>query len=311
MTYYLGVDGGGTKTAFAVVDEAGRTVAETVGPPSYGFPDGGRAACRVLADGVAAVTAAARIAPADIDHAFFALPGYGEASTAVPLLDRLPREVLGHDRYGVGNDMVAGWAGSLGGADGVNVVAGTGSIAYGEWAGRSARAGGWSELFGDEGSGYWIAIRGLNAFARMSDGRLPRGPLHERMRQSLGAETDLDMIGLVLGTWAGDRTRIAALSRTVVATADLGDEAAQGIVREAGIELAALVAAVRAALRVPEDVVLPVSYSGGVFTAPTVLAAFVTALGPGHRLVEPAFGPAIGAALYARKLAEEGNRGVR
>ncbi len=305
MARYLGVDGGGTKTAFVLLDEAGRTVAEATGPTSYGFADGGEAVRRVLTEGVAAVTAAAGIGPEEVDHAFFALPGYGESSAELPLLDRLPGEVLGHDRYDVGNDMVAGWAGSLAGADGVNVVAGTGSIAYGEWAGRSARAGGWSELIGDEGSGYWTAIRGLNAFSRMSDGRLPVGPLHERMRRALGAAIDLDVVGLVVGTWAGDRTRIAALSRTVVEAADDGDAAAQSIVAEAGTELAALVAALRTALAVPAEVELPVSFSGGMFSAPSLLRAFTDALGPGHRLVAPVHGPAVGAGLVAMRRAAD------
>lgn len=143
----------------------------------------------------------------------------------------------------------------------------------------------------------------MNAFSRMSDGRLPRGPLHERMREALGTATDLDAIGLVLGTWAGDRTRIAALSRTVVAAAELGDEAALRIVDDAGAELAGLVTAVRTALAVPDDVLLPVSYSGGMFSAAPVLQAFTSALGEGHRMVEPVHGPALGAALVAAKRA--------
>ena len=52
-------------------------------------------------------------------------------------------------------------------------------MTYGERAGRRSRVGGWGELFGDEGSAYWIAVRGLAAFSRMSDGRLPAGPLLE------------------------------------------------------------------------------------------------------------------------------------
>ena len=51
-------------------------------------------------------------------------------------------------------------------------------MTYGERQGVGHRVGGWGELFGDEGSAYWIAAAGLNAFCRMSDGRLPRGPLH-------------------------------------------------------------------------------------------------------------------------------------
>ena len=295
MARFLGVDGGGTKTAFVVIDDHGSTIAAATGPTLYSFPADAALIRRVLADGLAA----AGIAPSEIDRAFFALPGYGESAADLPLLDRVPGEVLGHDRYSVGNDMIAGWAGSLAGADGINVVAGTGSIAYGEWQGRSARAGGWSEVFGDEGSGYWTAVRGLNAFSRMSDGRLPRGPLYERIRAAVGATSDLDVIGVVVGEWASDRTRIAALSRSVVDAADAGDAVAADVVAEAGRELAGLVHAVRAELGT--DQLLPVSYSGGMFRAPSVLVAFRAALGEGFDLVEPLHGPAIGAALSAMR----------
>jgi N-acetylglucosamine kinase-like BadF-type ATPase len=292
---FLGVDGGGTKTAFVLLDGTGAVLAEATGPTLYSFPADAGLIRRVLEDGLVA----AGIDAGSVDRAFFALPGYGESTPDLPVLERVPGEVLGHDRYSVGNDMIAGWAGSLAGADGINVVAGTGSIAYGEWAGRSARAGGWSEVFGDEGSGYWTAVRGLNAFSRMSDGRLPRGPLHDRIREVVHAPTDLDVIAVVTGDWAGDRTRIAALSRCVVEAAEAGDVVAAGIVAEAGAELAALVHAVRAALGA--DGVLPVSYSGGMFQAAPVRAAFAAALGEGFDLRAPRFGPAVGAALVAMR----------
>jgi N-acetylglucosamine kinase-like BadF-type ATPase len=108
---------------------------------------------------------------------------------------------------------------------------------------------------------------------------------------------------VVVGEWAGDRARIAALSTVVVAAAEQGDEAAQGVVAEAGTELALLVAAVRGSLGVRAEEVLPVSYSGGVFRAAGVRAAFAAALGPGHALREPVHGPAVGAALLARRRA--------
>jgi hypothetical protein len=57
------------------------------------------------------------------------------------------------------NDAVCAWAGSLGGEDGITIVAGTSSIGYGERKGRAARAGGWGEPFSDEGSAYWIHIQ--------------------------------------------------------------------------------------------------------------------------------------------------------
>ncbi len=91
--------------------------------------------------------------------------------------------MLDAGRYRCGNDMVCSWAGSLACADGISVIAGTGSMAYGEYAGRQARCGGWGELIGDEGSAYWIAREGMNLFSRMSDGRVARGPLHRLVRE--------------------------------------------------------------------------------------------------------------------------------
>jgi N-acetylglucosamine kinase-like BadF-type ATPase len=59
----------------------------------------------------------------------------------IPTLDAIPAEVLGHSRYACDNDMVCGWAGSLGGVDGINVVSGTGTIPYGERLGQGVRVG--------------------------------------------------------------------------------------------------------------------------------------------------------------------------
>ncbi len=166
-TLFLGVDGGGTKTQFVLVDRDGNMIAAYEGPTSDHLQIGMDGLRDVLTDGLAALFGQAGIDGSAIARAFFGLPAYGEDSAAQVLLDALPEPLLGHRRYRCGNDMVCAWAGSLGGEDGINIVAGTGSIGYGERRGRSARAGGWGEVFGDEGSAYWIAAQGLNIFAKM------------------------------------------------------------------------------------------------------------------------------------------------
>jgi len=306
MALYLGVDGGGSKTAFVLLDDAGRIVAEARTASCYYFDEGIELVGRILAEGVTEVCRQAGIATTDIDRAFFGLPGYGEVSSDIAHLDALPHEVLGHDRYSCDNDMVCGWAGSLGAVDGINVISGTGSMTYGEREGRGHRVGGWSELFGDEGSAYWIAVRGLNAFTRMSDGRLPRGPLAALMRDRIGVSDDLDVIDVVMNRWKGQRGRIADLAKTVVAAAAAGDAVTARILVEASAELAEIVEATRVELGFGDDEVVPVSYSGGVFSAEPVRSGFERAIAllPAHyELRAPLVGPAIGAALYAAKRA--------
>ncbi len=308
--WFLGVDGGGTKTAFVVIGDDGVERARHEATSSYHLQIGIEGLRAVLADGIAAVLAKAVLTPADLSYAFFGLPAHGEDSRIQGDLDAIPASLLGHKRYRCGNDMVCGWAGSLACADGINIVAGTGSIGYGERAGFSARAGGWGEVFGDEGSAYWIAVQGLNAFSRMADGRLAKGPLYDLMRAEFALAHDLDLSGLLTGGAAGDRDRIAATSRLVAAAAAQDDAIAAAIFQSAAHELAAIVGAVADALEFDEGAAVPVSYSGGVFKAgPLILAPFAETLR--HRsarfvLVEPQHEPVIGAALYALKLWDRG-----
>ncbi|UNB52359.1 N-acetylglucosamine kinase [Mycolicibacterium sp. YH-1] len=300
---YLGVDGGGSKTAFALVDTTGHVLARATAPTSYYFSEGFDVVEHVLSQGVTDICGQAGIETSDIDAAFFGIPGYGEASGDIAQLDAVPGRVLGHDRYSCDNDMVCGWAGSLGGEDGINVISGTGSMTYGERNGTGHRVGGWGELFGDEGSAYWVATQGLNAFSRMSDGRLARGPLYEQLKRRLDVAADLDVVSLVIEKWAGNRSSIAALATTVCQAAH-DDEVAAGILSAAVAELVTLVETTRTLLGFTDLETVPVSYSGGMFSDEGFLALFLAALGglPGkYDLQRPLLDPAVGAAIYAAK----------
>jgi len=301
---YLGVDGGGSKTAFALIDTSGRVLARATAPTSYYFTEGFDVVERVLTQGVSDICTQADITTADIDAAFFGIPGYGEASADIEALDSVPANVLGHDRYSCDNDMVCGWAGSLAGEDGINVISGTGSMTYGERQGVGHRVGGWGELFGDEGSAYWVATQGLNVFSRMSDGRLARGPLYEMLKERLQIASDLDVVSLVIEKWAGNRSSIAALATTVCAAALAGDEAGAKILRAAADELVALIETTRVLVGFTEQEVVPVSYSGGMFSDDGFRSQFIgtlQGLPAGYDLRLPVLDPAIGAALYAAK----------
>jgi N-acetylglucosamine kinase-like BadF-type ATPase len=306
---YLGVDGGGTKTALCVLSGTGELIASLQAPSCYylegGITEGPALVERILGAAVDDVCAVAGMSASQLDFAFFGLPGYGEVPGDVAVLDALPAGILGHHRYRCDNDMVCGWAGSLGLADGINVISGTGSMTYGRRGGSSARVGGWGELFGDEGSGYWIGIRALQACSQSSDGRLARGPLTDLLTARLELTTPLELVDVVQRRWGGDRRRIAALSTVVAEAARHDDHVAAGILREAARELVRLVETTRQALGFDEAEPVPVSYSGGVFAADEVRQEFVdqlSALPVAYELRVPLLSPVLGAAVYAAML---------
>jgi N-acetylglucosamine kinase-like BadF-type ATPase len=307
QTVFLGVDGGGTKTALCVVSSEGRLLAELDAPSCYylgaGQGAGPELVREVLGAAVPAVCAEAGVPVGAVAGAFFGLPAYGEASADLPELDAIPATVLGHHRYRCDNDMVCGWAGSLALTAGVNVVSGTGSMSYGERGELRARVGGWGELFGDEGSAYWLGIRGLRAWTQMTDGREPVGALHRLLGERLELADPLDLVSLVHEQWQGDRSTIAALAPLVVLAAEHGDPAAARIVDEAVVELVRLVLVAADRLRFPSGEVVPVAGSGGVFRSTTVRAAFADRLeAVGSFALQPSrFSPAVGAALYAAR----------
>jgi N-acetylglucosamine kinase-like BadF-type ATPase len=305
MTIFLGVDGGGTKTEFICIDETGKVVARALTGTTYHIQVGLREAVARLAEGVDAVCSQLAVSPADLRYAFLGLPAYGEDAVVDPLLNEACGRLLGHDRYRCDNDMVCGWAGSLACADGINLVAGTGSIGYGERGGRKARVGGWGEIFSDEGSAYWIAVQGLNAFTRMSDGRLPTGPLRRAFVRTLDLANDLDICARIMGEDGMTRDEIAALAPIVAQAAGEGDAEATAILDRAGSELAAMARALRSQLGFAEDETVLLSWSGGVLARQeAVRASLVRHLrqqAP-YEMIAPRHEPGIGAALYATLL---------
>jgi N-acetylglucosamine kinase-like BadF-type ATPase len=299
----LGMDGGGTKTDFVLIDREGRVVDRHREAGAYHLQIGVDGLREVMGRGLAAIFGKLAISGDAIEHAFFGLPAYGEDNSLQPRLDEMPAEFLGHRRYRCGNDMVSTWAGSLAGEDGIGVVAGTGSIGYGERAGRTARAGGWGEVFSDEGSAFWIATRGLNAFSRMADGRLPRGPLHGILRREFRLTGDLELCAYLAAGEGPTRDRIASFSPLVAQAAKEGDEQALAIFEAAGRELADIAASIRAALGYRPGERVPLSYSGGAFEyGESILAPFRRSLmdhSADFDLRKPVLPPGAGAALYA------------
>lgn len=193
------------------------------------------------------------------------------------------------------------------------VIAGTGSIAFGRNGDKTARAGGWGYVFGDEGGAFDIARQALRASLRMEEGWGPPTALRARLLAETGATNANEMLHRFYGPeWP--RSRVARLAPVVDGAAGEGDAVAAGILSRAAQELAWLAAAVRRQLWEPGEAT-EVAYVGGVFQSGTVLERFrmLAELEEGNRVIVPRHGPAEGALLEAYRSAglSPGLRDVR
>jgi N-acetylglucosamine kinase-like BadF-type ATPase len=214
--------------------------------------------------------------------------------------------LLPASRVRIYNDGEVALAAATGGREGIVVVAGTGSIAYGaDRSGRSLRCGGWGYIIGDEGSAYAIARQALRAASRTADGRAPASTLVDALTTALGVPAFDDILHPVYGPPAMTRHQLAALAPLVTQCAADGDAAAQAVLTAAGKDLAALATTLARRLDLGAEP-FPVACSGGVWKAGAlVLEPFrqrVLATYPRVHIGSPLLTPMAGAVLLAISL---------
>jgi N-acetylglucosamine kinase len=302
MKLYLGVDGGQSGTTAVIGDDGGRILGTgKAGPCNHATEGEGRAKLeRAVTGSVGAACAQAGLDAAAVrfEAACFGMSGGPDDK----------REILAAtlrvERLVVTNDAVISLAGATTTGQGIVTIAGTGSIAFGRNpAGRTARAGGWGYIFGDEGGGFDIARQAARAALRLEEGWGPPTVLRETLLEATGSESANQMLHrFYTGEWP--RSRVATLARLVDRAAVEGDAVALGILRGAARELATLAGAVREELWGPEAR-LEIAYIGGVFQSFILLESFRTLVESQEGVLcgPPRRGPAEGALREAYRSA--------
>lgn len=300
-TYVLGVDGGGTKTHAVILDGQGRVAGEGMAGPSNPLRVGVASAATAVRESVERALAAAGLRRADVSAAQVGLAGVRRDD----LRERIRESLLslGVGSIEVSTDAVIALHGATGGEPGLVVIAGTGSICCGVNArGRRACAGGWGPVAGDEGSGSWIARRGLQAVARAADGRGAPTSLVTPCLEYFKVDAVEDLSTAIYAP-SMTNERIAGFGRHVLEEAARGDEVAGRLVEEAGHELGQAAAAVVRQLRMERER-FQVACVGGVFKAGELvlepLRETLERTAPRAFLAPPHHPPAVAAALMAR-----------
>jgi N-acetylglucosamine kinase len=302
MKLFLGVDGGQSGTTAAIGDETGRILGTgEAGPCNHAAAGEGRAKLeRAVAGSVGAACAQAGLDAAAVrfEAACFGMSGGPDDKREIVAA------MLRVERLVVTDDAVISLAGATGTGQGIVTIAGTGSIAFGRNpAGRTARAGGWGYIFGDEGGGFDIARQAARAALRLEEGWGPPTVLRETLLGATGSESANQMLHrFYTGEWP--RSRVATLASLVDLAAVAGDAVALRILRGAARQLAKLAGAVREELWAPAAQ-LEIAYAGGVFQSGTLLETFrmLVEAREGVQCVPPRRGPAEGALREAYRSA--------
>jgi N-acetylglucosamine kinase-like BadF-type ATPase len=226
----------------------------------------------------------------------FGMPALGEFQDSESYLKEIIVEETGLEPELVVNDVVMGWAAGTVGKDGVHVVAGTGTMAYGRRGSQECRSGGWGSLIGDEGSAYDIGRETLRRVCRQIDGREPGTLLKDFVMGKLRFQNWWELSNWVYSKpFSERRPIIAAVAQLTHEAAQLGDEVALEILKNAGREIALCVLAVVRRLNLEAPLV---SYSGSVLLENQFVQEeferFLVETVPGVRVQQAVFHPAVG-----------------
>jgi len=306
MSYYIGVDGGASKTAAIVVDEQGKALGSGLAGGSNHLRVGIDEATRNVERAVNIALVEAGIAIRQVEYAYCGIAGADHPLHRERVIDSL-RVFFPRGNFIVDTDARIALTGAIGFDAGMVVISGTGSVAFGRDAtGLEARAGGWGPTLGDEGSGFWIAREGLSAIVRAHDGRGFATAMTGLLcvEYAMCAPEDLPAFVYAATTHVDD---IARYGKLVIEAARANDEVAREILARGGSELAECVLAIARKLHMT-DTEFPVAYVGGAFHAGELLLNPMRLRlqrdAPGATLVPPAHPPVEGAAMMAMRAAE-------
>ena len=252
----LGVEGGGTKTAWVLV-EAGTSGGDA--GTEFRILDQGK-----LPPSNLRLTSPERLReifaglPKQVDRAGVFLAGCGTEEDRRSLA-LICRDIWPNAKIVTGSDRDSGLAAALDHGDGIVVNAGSGSSVTGRRGDRIERAGGWGHILGDTGGGYFLSIEALRLILREYD--LHRGEM-QFTAKILHALSLNNLDELVRWAQTADKMEIAMLAPVVFEAAAGGDERVNEIVEEGALVLCEYTEAVASRLHLLAP---KVALMGGLF----------------------------------------------
>lgn len=205
MKYFLGIDGGGTKTSYLVLDENKKIVVETtsLGTSLDTYPI--QLITKRLIENIENF-------PYQFSAIYAGLGGITSFEDRKLIIDiiKTAKNVIGP--VDADSDVTNALAGALNNEDGIVLIAGTGSVVYGRNKNKTHRAGGYGALEDDIGSAYYLGHYALRYLARVIDKRFPTSDFAEELMKKTNC---FDYSSLAKYFLVASRSEIAALAQVV------------------------------------------------------------------------------------------------
>ncbi len=301
MPFFVGVDGGGTKTELVMLSDQGEFIARTkVGSTNIQAVGAGKVKQELL-NGFQKILKKSNVDLKHVEHFFLGLAGAGRKSDQLEI-KRLFDKTSFQGKIYVDSDAIIALAGAFGTKPGIILISGTGSICFGKnQQGQMVRSGGWGYLLGDEGSGYFIGNNAIIAALKDFDGRGERTRLLPEIVSFFQVKSIEEIIPLIYQNKI-TRVQIADLAPLVFRVAAEGDFIAEEIIKRTGKELGILARAVAVKLGF-EGEEINVALIGSIFKQKDYLINHISKelfeISWNISIKEPMFEPSVGAALMA------------
>lgn len=182
MKYYIGIDGGGTKTEFVLTDGQGNVLSHTVKEGSNPNDIGIEKSYDILSGGLKEILYGKEIEKEDA-YIFSGIAGAGITENARALQAMLEKE---YPNVAVASDLMNAWELCLEGEDGLVVICGTGICCCVFENGTMKTVGGYGYLFEDGGSAYAYGRDAINSALKAEDGIGEKTVLLEYFQACLG-----------------------------------------------------------------------------------------------------------------------------
>ena len=305
MNYFIGIDGGGTKTKASLVDENLQVLSEDIGGPSNFLVFDINEVADSLITLILRLCDKANINLQNVRSIVLGTAGAGRREDAEHLEDTVIKKAVVNNtplnNFRVENDGRIALEGAFSGRAGSILIAGTGSFMFGEdKEGKLHRVGGFGRILGDEGSGYKIGRMGLSEVAKSYDNRNNGTQLTNLVKEQFGICNTDELINEVYRK-NFDIPQIAPL---VIKAAKENDAICKKILDD---EVEGLILHIIAMKQKINEETLLVSLIGGTISTDNYFAHLFQAEAkkiPNVKIIDAELPPELGAALLAKNLFE-------